>query len=91
MTNTTKQMTTALIIIDIQNDYFDGGSNSLSGSNKAAKNARLILDDFRSKGLPVVHIQHLATRPTATFFLPGTTGADIFADVRPKISDLNVP
>lgn len=76
-------MTTALIIIDIQNDYFDGGSNTLSGSYKAAKNARMILDDFRSKGLPIVHIQHLATRPTSTFFLPGTLGADIFADVQP--------
>jgi nicotinamidase-related amidase len=76
-------MITALIIIDIQNDYFDGGFNSLSGSNIAAKNARLILDDFRSKGLPIIHIQHIATRPTASFFLPGTFGADIFADVRP--------
>jgi len=76
-------MTTALIIIDIQNDYFDGGSNPLFGSNKAATNARLIMDDFRSKGFPIIHIQHLATRPTATFFLPGTAGAEIFADVRP--------
>jgi len=77
------QMTTALIIIDIQNDYFDNGSNTLTGSLLAAKNARLILDDFRSKGLPIIHVQHLSTRPTATFFLPGTTGTDIFVDVRP--------
>jgi len=42
-------MTTALIIIDIQNDYFDNGTNTLSGTNIAAKNARLILDDFRDK------------------------------------------
>lgn len=76
-------MTSALMIIDIQNDYFDGGSNTLSESNKTAKNARLILDDFRSKGLPIVHIQHVATRPTATFFLPGTVGVDIFVDVSP--------
>ena len=76
-------MTTALIIIDIQNDYFDNGTNTLSGTNKAAKNARLILDNFRDKGLPIIHVQHLSTRPTATFFLPGTFGADIFADVRP--------
>jgi len=76
-------MTTALIIIDIQNDYFEKGSNPLSGSDDAARNARLILDDFRFKGLPVIHIQHIATRPTATFFLPGTAGADIQEDVRP--------
>jgi nicotinamidase-related amidase len=76
-------MATALIIIDIQNDYFENGSNPLSGSADAARNARLILDDFRSKGWPVIHIQHLATRPTATFFVPGTAGADIHEDVKP--------
>jgi nicotinamidase-related amidase len=75
--------TTALIIIDIQNDYFDNGTNTLSGTLLAANNARLILDGFRSKGLPIIHIQHLATRSTASFFLPDTVGADIFADVRP--------
>jgi len=76
-------MTTALVIIDIQNDYFDNGSNTLSGSKEASKNARLILDDFRFKGLPVIHVQHLATRPTATFFLPGTIGSNIHDDVKP--------
>jgi len=81
--NMTKHMATALIIIDIQNDYFDKGSNPLSGSDEATKNARLILDDCRSRGLPIIHIQHLATRSTATFFLPNTIGADIYADVRP--------
>ena len=76
-------MTTALVIIDIQNDYFDNGSNVLSGSKEACINARLILDDFRLKGLPVIHVQHLATRPTATFFLPGTIGSIIHDDVKP--------
>lgn len=76
-------MRTALIIIDIQNDYFDKGSNPLSNPEAASKNARLILDDFREKGRPIVHIQHLSTRPTATFFLPGTNGAEIFEEVRP--------
>lgn len=76
-------MGTALIIIDIQNDYFDNGSNPLSGSLKACENARLILDDFRFKGLPVIHVKHIATRQDATFFLPDTTGADIHDDVKP--------
>lgn len=76
-------MTKALILIDIQNDYFENGSNTLDGAHLAAKNARLILDEFRSKGLPIIHIQHLATRPTATFFIPGTKGADINDEVKP--------
>ena len=80
-------MTTALIIIDIQNDYFNKGSNTLSGSIDAAMNARLILDDFRHRGLPIIYIQHLATRPTATSFLPGTIGADIHVEVKPLVCE----
>lgn len=76
-------MKTALIIIDLQNDYFPGGSNPLPGAEDAARNANLLLNDFRTKGLPVIHIQHIATRPTATFFLPGTVGAEIHASVKP--------
>jgi nicotinamidase-related amidase len=34
--------------------------------------------------LPVFHIQHIARRPGATFFLPGTTGANIHATVEPS-------
>ena len=76
-------MKQALLIIDIQNDYFPGGSNQLHGAEEAAWNASLLLNDFRFKGLPVIHIQHIATRPTATFFLPGTKGAEIHASVKP--------
>ncbi len=76
-------MKTALIIIDIQNDYLTGGSNPLHKAEDAARNAGLLLNDFRSKKLPVIHIQHVATRPTATFFLPGTKGAEIHAWVKP--------
>jgi nicotinamidase-related amidase len=42
-----------------------------------------IRDRFRNETLPVIHVQHLATRPTATFFLPGTKGAQIHNSVKP--------
>ncbi|WP_047445770.1 cysteine hydrolase family protein [Alistipes sp. ZOR0009] len=76
-------MNTALILIDIQNDYFEGGAMTLDGSEKASSNAKLLLNHFRSKGLPVLHVQHIATRPTATFFVPNTKGAEIHANVAP--------
>jgi nicotinamidase-related amidase len=76
-------MKTALIIIDIQNDYFDGGTMPLVGSEIASNNARLILSSFRAAGLPIIHIQHIATRQTATFFLPDTKGAEIHDNVKP--------
>lgn len=77
-------MNTALLIIDIQNDYFEGGTNTLNGSESASLNARQILDKFRTENLPIVHIQHIAISPTATFFLHGTYGAEIHENVKPK-------
>ncbi len=72
-----------LVLIDIQNDYFPGGSMELVGSTEAVAKAKEVLTLFRTKGLPVVHIQHIASRPGSTFFLPGTSGADIHHDVKP--------
>src|SRR4029079_8876349 len=76
-------MSIALVIVDIQNDYFPGGAMENVGATQAAAQARLLLDAFRRKSLPVIHIQHLSTRPGATFFLPGTAGAEIHESVRP--------
>jgi nicotinamidase-related amidase len=76
-------MKKALIIIDIQNDYFKDGKMALEGSDDACKNARYVLDKFRADDLPVIHIQHVAARPEATFFLPGTNGAEIHETVKP--------
>lgn len=76
-------MNTALILIDIQNDYFENGTNTLVGSDKAGRNAQHILERFRLKELPVIHIQHIATSPSATFFRPNTVGAEIHNIVAP--------
>jgi nicotinamidase-related amidase len=76
-------MNTALILVDIQNDYFPGGKMVSEGSLEAGRNAGRLLSFFREKKLPLVHIQHLSIRPGATFLLPGTEGAEIHACVRP--------
>jgi len=79
-----KKMNTALILIDIQNDYFENGTMPLVGSGKASLNARQILDKFRAEGMPIIHIQHIAARPNSTFFLPATKGSEIQDNVKPK-------
>ncbi len=76
-------MTQALVIIDIQNDYFPGGNMELDGMEVAAKNAQRILEFFRGKNKPIFHVQHLSNNPGATFFLPGTFGAEIHKSVLP--------
>jgi nicotinamidase-related amidase len=76
-------MTQALLLIDIQNDYFPGGAMELMDGPEAGRQAGALLRAFRRTGRPIVHIQHLAMRPGATFFLPGTSGAEIHASVTP--------
>lgn len=73
----------ALIIIDIQNDYFPGGAFELEGTEAAAKNAALALATFRERGWPVFHVRHESVAPGSTFFLPGTPGAEIHPHVSP--------
>lgn len=76
-------MQKALLLIDIQNDYFPGGKMELAGSPEAGERAGALLTGFRRKELPVFHVQHLSVRPGATFFLPGTEGAGIHPLVVP--------
>lgn len=77
-------MKSALILIDIQNDYFEGGKSELRCPAEAARNAKTILDLFREKFLPVYHVQHISTHSKATFFLSGSIGAEINDLVAPN-------
>ncbi|OIQ52133.1 Streptothricin hydrolase [Pseudodesulfovibrio hydrargyri] len=76
-------MKTALMLIDLQNDYFPGGRMELVGSESAAARAARALKLFRERGLPVVHVRHEALQAGAAFFLPGTAGAAIHDAVTP--------
>ncbi len=73
----------ALLIVDIQNDYFENGTMTLAGSLQASEKAGLILENFRKEKLPIIFIQHIAASPDATFFLPDTEGAEIHKNVKP--------
>jgi nicotinamidase-related amidase len=76
-------MRTALLIIDIQNDYFPGGKMEVAGCLQAAAAAARLLAAFRRQSWPLYHVQHIAARANATFLLPGTHGAEIAEQVRP--------
>lgn len=80
-------MNTALVLIDIQNDYFPGGKMELDGSLEASERAKYLLTFFRDQNLPLVHIQHVATRPTVTFFQPNTDGVKHHANVMPRADE----
>jgi nicotinamidase-related amidase len=74
-------MKTALLIIDIQKDYFPGGKNPLVNPLEAAKNAYMLLQCFRENSGHHIHIQHISLEPDASFFIKGSAGSDIHDSV----------
>ena len=80
-------MKVALILVDIQKDYFSGGQMELVGMNDASRNARELLRFFREKKWPIFHIQHIAVRDGATFFLPNSVGMEIHENVKPLLGE----
>jgi nicotinamidase-related amidase len=76
-------MPRALVIVDIQNDYFPGGAFPLVGPEEAAASASSVLGSFRNAGAPIAHIQHVWDEPDAEFMVPGTEGIEIHSAVAP--------
>ncbi|MNB84689.1 Streptothricin hydrolase [compost metagenome] len=71
----------ALIVVDIQNDYFPQGKWPLVGADAAADNAVRLIKAFRDAGDPVVHIRHEFTSAEAPFFTPNSEGAKLHPKV----------
>ena len=77
-------MKKALILVDIQNEYFPGGECQLVGINKASENAADLLSFYRENKLPLFHVQHLEISEGADCFIPGTPGVEINSKVAPR-------
>ena len=77
---------TALLIIDIQNDYFKDGAMELLGAEEAAQNAARLIANFRMKQMPILFVQHIASEQ-ASFFRPNTVGVKINNRISPNAED----
>ena len=80
-------MKKALLLIDIQNDYFPGGKTELHEPLKALGHAERVLKRFRENGDPVIHVQHISINEGARYFLPGTDGAKIHERLTPLATE----
>jgi len=74
---------TALLLIDIQKEYFPGGAMPLEGPVGAAVQARKLLAHFRENHLPALFIQHVSLSPEATSFRPGSSGVSLYSSLHP--------
>ncbi len=80
----------ALIIIDLQNDYYPGGKWELHGIEQASENAVKILSNAREKNLPVFHVHHEFLMENPPFFAPGSEGANIHEALKPMDGETTV-
>ena len=53
-------MSKALLVIDLQNDYFPGGLFPLWNADAVLQNVEKAIERATTKGIPVIHIQHVA-------------------------------
>lgn len=79
-------MKKALLIIDVQNDYFPNGNCQLSKPEIALKTIKSLLKYFREQNLPVFYVQHVSTMP-ASFFIANTDGVQIHNDIKPLTTE----
>ncbi|BBI60847.1 hypothetical protein HSBAA_21530 [Vreelandella sulfidaeris] len=63
----------AIIVVDIQNEYFPGGKLQLEGIEKAAANAARVIEHARSAKDLVIYVQHESADPAIPFFTPRYT------------------
>lgn len=79
-------MKEALLVIDVQNDYFPGGACELYHAYEAEKKIQSCIKESRKMGRPVIYMQHF-NPPGDTFFLEGTFGSEITERVKPQAGD----
>ena len=73
----------ALLVIDLQNEYFPTGKLPLVGIEAATAHAARVIADARAKGVPVIHVRHEAAKADAPVFTPGTPNTQIHTSVAP--------
>ena len=75
----------AILVVDLQNEYWPSGNFSLHGIEAAAANAARVMDHARATADLVVNIRH--EMPACTQFDCGSAGAEINDAVRPATGE----
>ena len=84
--------TAALLLIDLQNDYFPGGKFALWNTETVLNETIKVIKKAQQAGVAVIHIQHIADSALglAPFFNEGTAGADIHPQILAAAPDAPV-
>lgn len=74
-------MKKALIIIDMQNDYFKNGTMELNGIDEVLSQTNKLIKYAREQEYKIYFVQHFALKENATFFVPNTQGVKLHKDL----------
>ena len=80
-------MKRALLVIDVQNEYFAGGQLPITHPHAHLDNILRVMDSATDAGLPVVVVQHTFTQPEMPFFKRGTPGWELHPEVASRPRD----
>jgi nicotinamidase-related amidase len=81
----------ALIVIDVQNEYFDGVLPITSPPRESSlANIGKAMDAATAAGVPVIVVRHVETDPDAPIFRAGTPAIDLHDDVASRPRDHDV-
>jgi nicotinamidase-related amidase len=80
-------MTRALLVIDVQNEYFSG-KLPISYPNGHLDNILKVMDAAAAKSVPVVVVQHTFNQPDRPFFQRGTPEWELHPEVKKRNHDL---
>ena len=85
-------MSKALLVIDVQNDYFPGGNFPLCNTEAVLANTLQAIEAAKAKGVPVIIVKHIAdsSHGPAPFFNEGTSGVEVHPAITAAAPDAPV-
>jgi nicotinamidase-related amidase len=80
---------TALLVIDVQNEYFDGKWPVPDGTTALEQIERAI-DASQQVNATVVYVQHAVLKPERGVFIPGSHGFELHSRLHPRANDSRI-
>ena len=80
---------TALIVIDVQNEYFDG-KWPIPDGNAALDNIEETIEASQQAGAKVIYVQHEVLNPERGLFIRGTNGFELHSRLKPRPEDRRI-
>ena len=80
----------ALLVIDVQNEYFEGGKMPITYPTNSFENIKETMRAARKNGIPIILIQHTETWEQADSFRPGTRQHEIHPEVLEIGGDITI-